>query len=139
MMRNRHWLIAVVLSSWSVARAPAAGQERAYVATGMGALQIIDTAANTLVSTSLSQSVDLALSPDGSVLYGATLTTVQFIDAATEQVTASVPVPDYVGAGALRLTPESVSVDAEVVINGCGLSIRIPFAACSNHGRILNG
>ncbi len=98
-------ILATLLISASLM--PAAGQEIAYLTTSTQTLQTIDTVTNQVVATSATTAAEIAASPDGALLYGASATgTLQVMDAATADVRAVIAVPQYSGAGRLRITPD---------------------------------
>jgi YVTN family beta-propeller protein/VCBS repeat-containing protein len=112
--RSGKMTIGVALLGWmAFGGTPAAGQERVYV-TARGTLQVIDTATNQVIATSLASFGEMAISPDGSVLYGARAKAaqVQAIDAATNQVTATIALPGSDWPFRLRITPDGKTLYA---------------------------
>lgn len=107
---HRHTLatvVAALLSVLEIGTAHAAGSQLLYLATDAGTLQAIDTATNAVGAARLGNFTDIAVSPDGTRLYGASGATdsIEIIDLLTSQLIGTIAVPQYFGIGRLRLAP----------------------------------
>lgn len=104
----RMTIVGAVFGCLMVGSTSVAAQQLAYLATA-GTLQVIDTATNQIVSTSAAGIADIVVSPDGARLYTYTFdggtAVLQVLDAATKQVTATIPLsdPPTTGSGSHRM------------------------------------